>query len=1251
MQHYFSGWKRWLPLWLVGMAFALVSGASAIAQKVPAGFEAELLYSAPEVEHPSVVTCDDQGNLFVGEDPMDMRGPTTKEFDRVLYIQFGPDGKPIRKTVFCDNLAAVFGLFWHEGALYVMHAPHYSVFRDTNGDGVADERKDLATGFGPPAGVYGFNDHIVTGTRMGLDGRIYVSVGDKGIQKAVGSDGSSISLEGGGVVRMWPDGSQLEVFSSGTRNHLDVAMDSLDHIFTYDNTDDGLGWWTRFTYHVNTGYYGYPYDYLQHGERHLPRISEHGGGSPVGAACYTQAAWPKAFQENAFHCEWGKGKVQRFVTKASGASFTAEMEDFMVNDGSGEFRPQDICFSPDGKFMYVADWNFGGWVNPKICGRLFRVRYVGKEAPEAEPTRANEQDSVEKQLNSLGHPAQSERLRAQWNLARRGAVVEPAILGVLASKDAVPMAKVHALWTLFAIHKQQPLSKIRVSVELALRDASPIVRAQAARLLGDLAQADSVLPLSERLNDENAEVRMQAAISLGRSAQPEAAQPLAERLGDEDVTVRFVAMQSLRKVKVWDAVAKVLRSENPVARQMAFVLLRDQYSEDVVAVLERAVKELPNEADRATAIETLASIYKKAEPYTTGWWGTRPAAGQPAREKMLAWNGTSRVEEVLRNTASGKDNNPPAVRLAAITAIQQAKVAGALPELRAIAGEGTDVKVQVAAITALAALKDDQATQLFAKIAGDPKSDEALRVQAVNGIKQVGSTAARGELIQIVSATDSSVGLVTLALDALAALPSKEAGEAALGRLTDERTEVRVAAVRASGKLLKEEAAAKLLPLLKDKESGVQKAVLEQLAVLKAKEAIPQILEAAALPELNFEATQAASAMPDRRALTLYLSGLKSASQEQRAACEAALVVLRDEIGDDIVDLNARNELPANVRSVLANVFSTPAPLLRWKMAGPWPKEKYPKLDVSIEPNLKDEFYVGDRKFTWQDVQIDDKEGRLSGLKLWPGGNQDVWAYGYAQVNADAAGPQTLHVGSDDQLVVWINGKQVYEFQNNRGWAAKQGTIQAEFQKGVNHIWILWGNTGGPWDMSVQVSQQSPKFAFLKQNVPPMLDLSAYAKYALEHKGDAAAGKKIFFNAQGVGCVKCHAVDKEGGKVGPDLTGIAIKYPREELIRSVLEPSSRIASGYETTILLTDEGQVITGLLKSESPEKLEVLLADGKTVSVPVENIEQRQKSNLSLMPNGLKDGMSLEDFASIVAYLESLKQPPAAGSVSQPK
>ena len=128
---------------------------------------------------------------------------------------------------------------------------------------------------------------------------------------------------------------------------------------------------------MQTGYYGYPYDYLPHPSdicRSWPIMAAE---LLVGAAFYREAAWPAKYQNTDFSCEWGKGKIQRFTVTKKGASFESNMEDFMTNDGSGELRPLDVDFSPDGKTMYVADWNYGGWCNPKICGRLFRITYTG----------------------------------------------------------------------------------------------------------------------------------------------------------------------------------------------------------------------------------------------------------------------------------------------------------------------------------------------------------------------------------------------------------------------------------------------------------------------------------------------------------------------------------------------------------------------------------------------------------------------------------------------------------------------------------------------------------------------------------------------------------------------------------------------------------------------------------------------------------------------------------------------------------
>ena len=96
-----------------------------------------------------------------------------------------------------------------------------------------------------------------------------------------------------------PDGTGLEIFTTGTRNHLEPNLDARDNLFTYDNTDDGLGWWTRVTHHVDGGYYGYPWDYHDRTDRMLSPMADYGGGSPCGGLVYKEDAWPEKYRGRA----------------------------------------------------------------------------------------------------------------------------------------------------------------------------------------------------------------------------------------------------------------------------------------------------------------------------------------------------------------------------------------------------------------------------------------------------------------------------------------------------------------------------------------------------------------------------------------------------------------------------------------------------------------------------------------------------------------------------------------------------------------------------------------------------------------------------------------------------------------------------------------------------------------------------------------------------------------------------------------
>ena len=91
---------------------------------------------------------------------------------------------------------------------------------------------------------------------------------------------------------------------------------------------------------------------------------------------------------------------------------------------------------------------------------------------------------------------------------------------------------------------------------------------------------------------------------------------------------------------------------------------------------------------------------------------------------------------------------------------------------------------------------------------------------------------------------------------------------------------------------------------------------------------------------------------------------------------------------------------------------------------------------------------------------------------------------------------------------------------------------------------------------------------------------------------------------------------------------------------SVLEPSKVIAQGYETHRHHDDEGLTLTGVFKGETGDAISVMDKDGKPLRAPKKDIDERRFSPVSTMPNGLNDGMTLQDFADVIAFLEARRE-----------
>lgn len=150
--------------------------------------------------------------------------------------------------------------------------------------------------------------------------------------------------------------------------------------------------------------------------------------------------------------------------------------------------------------------------------------------------------------------------------------------------------------------------------------------------------------------------------------------------------------------------------------------------------------------------------------------------------------------------------------------------------------------------------------------------------------------------------------------------------------------------------------------------------------------------------------------------------------------------------------------------------------------------------------------------------------------------------------------------------------------------------------------------------------------------------LDEYRNFALRGTGSAADGQRLFEQSEKLSCTDCHRITGME-KSGPNLDGIGDKYARAELIRHILTPNESIKPGYDQAVITTVKGRVLNGRL--ERATKLGVRLIDlkGKQVNLNTEDIEEIHFPGTSLMPDNVVAAISKEQFADLIAYLQSLK------------
>ena len=254
--------KRFLVFYYTALALAVSAN--------PADLSSTRFASSDLTPSPTCLSAAADGRVFVGVDLLGSLGKGAGKGRIIRLSDSDLDGKADQHTLFAmiDNPR---GLISCGDKVFVLHTiipqstgvltgMNLSVLEDKDGDGTAD---------GPPRAlikdisVANHNrlrgaDHTTNGIRMGIDGWIYIAVGDFGCVDATGTDGKKLTQLGGGILRVRPDGTQLEGYTHGNRNIYDVAIDPYLNLFTRDNTNDGDGWNIHFHHQIQSAEHGYP---------------------------------------------------------------------------------------------------------------------------------------------------------------------------------------------------------------------------------------------------------------------------------------------------------------------------------------------------------------------------------------------------------------------------------------------------------------------------------------------------------------------------------------------------------------------------------------------------------------------------------------------------------------------------------------------------------------------------------------------------------------------------------------------------------------------------------------------------------------------------------------------------------------------------------------------------------------------------------------------------------------------------------
>ena len=574
------------------------------------GFQVELFAAEPLISDPIAMEIDEDGRLYVVEMhgyPLDVSGSGRI----VSLVDTDRDGRPDRSTVFADGLRLPTGIMrWKKGVL-VTDPPHVWYLEDSDGDGRADVKREILTGFALTNPQHTMNTPV-----YGLDNWIYLA--NEGPVRTIryheifGDAGSEIRFPAhpdapvlprdanGRNVRFRPDTYELEMLAA--RSQFGQTFDAWGHHFLVTNNRHMYQEVVQARYLSRNPSLVVPTvveqlpDYRQPADvfpitkdPEFQLLTDVGVMTAAsGLTYYLGDLFPPAYRNAAFVAEPAHNLVHVVSVREHGVTFRASRmydgREFLASTDPW-FRPVNFYVGPDGA-LYLIDYyrkiiEHPEWLDDATAkssdlyagrdrGRIYRIVPAGTPAV-SWMNRVRLGDApVAELVRTLAHPNLWWRRHAQRLLVDRkpGSAIAP--LTSLALTGDSPIGRLHALWTLDGLGRLDPSM-----IEQALEDATAGVRENAIRLAElHLRRAPSLIARLLQMADQtDPKVRFQLLLTLGNVDTPGAvslrSRLLFDNVDDEWMQIAALSARGWDEVELWrTAVDRLAKKETPGRRAL-----------------------------------------------------------------------------------------------------------------------------------------------------------------------------------------------------------------------------------------------------------------------------------------------------------------------------------------------------------------------------------------------------------------------------------------------------------------------------------------------------------------------------------------------------------------------------------------------------------------------------------------------------------------------------------------------------------